>query len=685
MSLSYLFELGCEELPSSALPRLSAQFHEALVAQLKASQIQHGEIELIAAPRRLGALISGLASETQPIAFERRGPPVSAAYKDNKPTPALEGFCRGLGISPDQTGTIETDKGAWVSYQGVEPGKAVELVLPEVLSAVFSELPLAKPMRWGSGRDEFLRPVHWIVSLLNDRHVPIDMFGVTSGCQSFGHRFHSPAAVTITHATTYMDQMEAAYVLPSFRLRRLAVWESVKSVANDHGVVVHDDDALLDEITSLVEWPVALCGEFEKEFLEVPDIALIAAMRGHQKYFHTWSKNGRLNHRFITVANLESRDPSQVVSGNQRVIRARLSDARFFFLKDKTQTLASRRSQLDHITFHPALGSLGEKTKRVIELMRELAPHFGIEKDVAERLGLLSRCDLVTEMVLEFDELQGQMGAIYALLDGEPEVLARGIAGLYQPAGASDAIPEDAMGLLLAMCDKLDTLAGLFAAKQPPTGSKDPFALRRAAIGLIRLNAHPMAQIDLLPSFQQAFEMQPAEQADEDFAKLIKFVVDREHVRLVDKGLRTDVVAAAQSQSTLATAATEKRAYAISSFLTHDDLPDLVSGNKRIANLLSKNNESLGVVDARLFTQTEETLLFDTAKQVDEIVTDAVSRETFDLALSQLASLRDPIDQFFENVMVNHEDSAIRNNRLALLTYVRSLFLSVGDLSLLQV
>lgn len=684
MSNTYVFELGCEELPSSALAGLHHDLHDALVEQLSRARVTYDEIRMIAAPRRLGAMICGLGALSEGQTIEKRGPAVNAAYRDGEPTQALLGFCRGLSIAPEQLSTVETEKGAWVVYQAIEPGRPVELVLPEVVQSAVRQVPLSKPMRWGAGRDEFPRPVHWILSLLNDSAVPISLFGLQSGTQSFGHRFHAPEAVTINHAEDYFELMRTAFVLAAFDERKLAVWKSIVDCADAHSVSVDPDESLLVEINCLVEWPVALCGEFDAEFLEVPDIALIAAMRGHQKYFHTRSSDGSLSHRFITVSNIESQDPTQVILGNQRVIRARLSDARFFFTTDKQQSLSNRRPRLDQITFHPKLGSLGDKTERLKRLMQEMAAPLGLDPAHAVRAAELSRCDLVSEMVLEFDELQGQMGAIYAALDGESIDVAEAIAGLYQPAGAADSVPKDLLGTVLAMADRVDTLTGLFAANQPPTGSKDPFALRRAAIGLLRLNEHPAVGIDLRPWFEQAFAQQPCDSDASSFDSLLQFIWDRERVRLADQGLQHDIVNAVQANLSLATATTQCKARALQAFQAHQGFGDLVSANKRIANILEKAQGQEQALDPSLFRQAEEEALYQGLTHLAPEISELVSRETFDEALARLSTLRDVIDAFFEHVMVNDEDSRVRDNRLALLREIRQLFLRIADLSLLQ-
>lgn len=681
---TYVFELGCEELPSSALPGLRDQFVALLAEELLTTQLDYTSLRPIAAPRRLGAQIMGLATQSRPKAIERRGPALNAAFRDGAPTPALLGFCKGLGIDPSQVTTEETDKGAWVVYRGEEPGQPAAALLPGLISKVLDRLAHTKPMRWGSGRDEFPRPVHWILSLLDQEVIPVSAFGLSAGAITYGHRFHSPNAFTLNMADEYAAQMEAHYVLPFFTERADKIWSSVKALAQDHALTVKPDTELLEEICCLVEWPVPLCGDFEAEFLEVPDIALIAAMRGHQKYFHCFGGNEKLSNHFITVANIESRDPQQVIAGNQRVIRARLSDARFFYKTDRQTTLATRRPALDQITFHPQLGSLGEKTERVKALCVNVAKHAGLDVAAAERAASLSRCDLVSEMVLEFDELQGQMGEIYAHLDQEPDGVSRAIGELYKPAGAHDSPPTTALGSALALADRLDTLAGLFAAGQPPSGNKDPFALRRAAISLIRVNAHPSLHLDLVPWLQEALEAQPVTAPADSLSRLVQFIQDRERVRLTDAGLRHDVVVASQNSDRLNTHGTELRAQALNAFLDHPDFEGLVGGNKRIANLLSKGQFNPTPVDVQLFAEPEERVLFDALVHLESQVAELVSRETFADALTALARLRPPVDAFFDKVMVNAEQLDIRQNRYSLLHRIRQLFLLVGDLSQIQ-
>jgi len=682
--MTFVFELGCEELPSSSLPSLNSQFEQLFAQKLADALLGYESLSVIAAPRRLGVVIEGVNETSKDKPFERKGPAFQAAFQDDEPTKALLGFCRGLNITPEDTSVIDTDKGQWIVYRGIEQGKPAAEVLGDICQSVVRDLALSKPMRWGSGRDEFPRPVHWVLAMLDKTIVPLTVFGLESNNQTFGHRFMAPASIQLPSASEYREQLMSAYVIADFSDRKKATWAAIQSTAESNGVTVEADDKLLTEINCLVEWPVGLCGEFEERFLEVPDIALIAAMKGHQKYFHTRKDDGQLSNKFITVSNIESRDASQVISGNQRVIRARLSDAKFFFETDKKVSLESRRQLLDSITFHPKLGSLGEKTNRVNKLACELASAINADTTVMERTVSLSRCDLVSEMVLEFDELQGQIGSIYAALDGEPTEVSLAIKGLYQPAGASDSVPEDVYGTLLALADRLDTLAGLFAIHQPPTGSKDPFALRRAAIGILRLNEHPLLQLDLTEWVIRAFELQPVDYDQDALHQLNQFIKDRERVRLTDTGHRHDIVVAVQGTNGLSTAQTEPRVKALVKFSTHPEFSALVAMNKRVVNLIKDCSGEPDAIDPTLFSDASERNLYEVVTSVSAEVTENVSRETFSEALSSLLSMKASTDAFFDNVMVNADDHAVRANRLALCRMVRDAYRLVADFSLIQ-
>ncbi|MBE58768.1 MAG: glycine--tRNA ligase subunit beta [Gammaproteobacteria bacterium] len=680
----FVFELGCEELPSSALPSLNSQLHSLFKEKLISASLGFSDISVIASPRRVGAVISGVAQQSDNKALERRGPAHSAAYINGAPTKALKGFCKGLGIEPEQTSSIKTEKGHWIVYQGVEDGQDASVVLAQVCSDVIQSLALSKPMRWGSSRDEFARPVHWILAMLNERIVPITIFGLNSGNTTFGHRFMAPAELVIDHASNYEKILNQAFVIANFHARTDKTWEVIQKTAEIHDVWVDQDDALLTEITCLVEWPVALCGKFEEKFLSTPDIALIAAMKGHQKYFPTRAQTGELTNRFIIVSNIESTDESQVIAGNQRVIRARLSDAKFFYDTDRKHTLRSRRDRLNKITFHPKLGSLGEKTERLKKLSGQIAGSIGVDTNIMHQAAELSRCDLVSEMVLEFDELQGRIGTLYATLEQENPDVAQAIQGLYRPKGASDNVPDDLFGAILALADRLDTLAGLFAIDQPPTGSKDPFALRRAAIGLLRLNERLEFNLDLEPWVSEAFNAQPIKGAPDALKALVQFIGDRERVRLLELGYRHDIVMAVQAINKLNTAATEARVKVLTEQANSDGFAVLISANKRVANLLKQGDTEPCTVNPSLFEHPSENALFQTAARIYQDVGSAVSRETYTEALGYLLSMKPKTDAFFDHVMVNSENTEIRKNRLGICQLVKDAYEQLADFSLIQ-
>ena len=681
---TFVFELGCEELPSSSLPSLNSQFKQLFAQKLNDALLGYESLSVIAAPRRLGVVIEGVDEASKDKLFERRGPAFKAAFQGDEPTKALLGFCRGLNIKPEDISIIDTEKGQWVVYRGIEHGKSASEVLGDICQTAMTGLALSKSMRWGSGRDEFPRPIHWVLAMLDNAIVPLTVFGIESGNKTFGHRFMAPASIELQSASEYSDRLIEAFVIADFEARKAATWLTIQSTAESNGVSVEADDTLLKEINCLVEWPVGLCGEFEEHFLDIPDIALIAAMRGHQKYFHTKTGSGNLSNKFITVANIKSRDASQVIAGNQRVIRARLSDAKFFFETDKKLSLESRRQQLESITFHPKLGSLGEKTNRVCKLACKMAAAVNADSAVMKRAADLSRCDLVSEMVLEFDELQGQIGTIYAALDGESREVSQAIQGLYQPAGASDSVPSDVYGSLLALADRLDTLAGLFAIKQPPTGSKDPFALRRAAIGLLRLNEHPLLQFDLTQWINQAFDAQPVEIAVGARALVIQFINDRERARLTEFGYPHDLVVAVQATNGLSTASTENRVKALAEFSDKPEFNAVVATNKRFVNLLKESDQGADQIQPALFEHPSESALHESVVNISSRVADAVSRETIPEAISALLAMKPATDAFFENVMINAENQAIRENRLELCRSVRDVYRLVADFSLVQ-
>ena len=684
MTTTFLFEIGCEELPSSSLEQLSHALVSGFESTLRAENVHSAGIRAIAAPRRIGVLIQDLADATEPKALSKRGPAVSQAYQDGQPTGALIGFCKGLGITPDAVSIEETDKGAWVSYHSIQPGQPIAELLPRLVQHVVSQLPMTKPMRWGSGRALFPRPVQWVVALLGKDVVPFELFDLRTDRVSFGHRVHSPGPLVLGHADEYFETLEQHHVLPDFEERKSLAWAKIQEIARTHQITVVEDVELLREVTCLVEWPVPMLGQFEEAFLQVPDIALIAAMRGHQKYFHTRRPNGALSNQFITVANIESADPVQVISGNQRVIRARLSDARFFYETDRQTSLDSRRPALDRIAFQPGLGSLGDKTERVRILAQEIASQLRVAPNHADRAAVLSRCDLVSEMVLEFDELQGQMGSIYALADGEIADVANAIGSLYRPSGPSDMTPPTVLGCILGLADRLDTLAGLFAIGQPPSGSKDPFGLRRAMLAVIRISMEPELAIDLAPWMQRALELQPVNVDPQVLGQLTQFLRDRERGLLLEAGIPHDLIAAAQGAHDVNPYLAAQRAKALLAFREHTGFASLIASNKRIVNILAKSDSHLGSVDSGLLTEASEVALVDLTQSISPRISDAVSRETYETALEIASSFAPALDAFFDQVLVNDPNNGIRQNRYNILEGVRSALLPLGDLSQVQ-
>jgi len=482
-----LFELGMEELPPGALSSLTRSLGDQVEQGLTRAEIPYGGIRAYGAPRRLAVEVRDLARHQPDRPFERRGPALAAAYDaDGEPTRAALGFARSCGVEVAELDRLENDSGAWLVHRGVESGKPTADLIPGIIDQALTQLPIPKRMRWGAQTTEFVRPVHWVVLLLGETVVPARFFGVDSGRQSRGHRFHHPEPVEISHADHYADVLRGAYVLVDLQERRDHIVEGVRAEGERVGGHAVMDPALVDEVNALVEWPVVLSGTFDADFLRVPPEALVSSMEGHQRYFPVRDVNGALLPRFITVANLESREPQRVIAGNERVIRPRLADAAFFWDQDRARPLGERESGLRSVVFQKSLGSLQDKAERVAALAGEYASRFETSTDDAVKAARLCKADLLTEMVGEFPDLQGVMGRYYALEDGESPAVATALDEVYQPRHAGDAVAGTPLGRLLAVMDRADTLIGIFAIGKAPSGAKDPFALRRAAVGLLR-------------------------------------------------------------------------------------------------------------------------------------------------------------------------------------------------------
>ncbi|HHH48863.1 MAG TPA: glycine--tRNA ligase subunit beta [Gammaproteobacteria bacterium] len=691
-SRDLLIEIGTEELPPKALKRLSEAFGAGVTDGLKNADLAHGEVSLYASPRRLAVLVRGLAEAQADKTIERRGPALAAAFDDEGcPTKAAEGFARSCGVaSVDDLDRIETDKGAWLVYRAEQPGQASVELIPDIVRAALDKLPIPRRMRWGALAAEFVRPVHWVVLLFGDEVIETEILAVLSGRETRGHRFHHPGALYIAEPAAYAPLLETeGFVVADFTARREAVRAQVLEAGARLGGEAVIDEALLDEVTSMVEWPVAIAGDFEERFLDVPAEALISTMKANQKYFHVIDADGKLMPHFVTVANISSRQPERVREGNERVIRPRLSDAEFFWTQDRKRRLDSHIGELKNIVFQQKLGTLYDKAERVANLAGFVADSLGANREWAERAAWLAKCDLMTEMVYEFPELQGIMGRYYALHDGEPEEVALAQDEQYMPRHAGDELPATPTGQALAIADKLDTIAGMFGIQQPPTGSKDPFALRRAALGLLRIIIERQLPLDLGAAIQAAVDgLDDRITAEGVSEKVFDFMMDRLRAYYADIGVTPDVFDAVHARRPTQPLDFDRRVRAVNHFRSLPQADSLTAANKRIANILQQAQEKgiavPGAVDNAKLAEDAEKTLAERLIELEQEVIPLFDARDYEPALARLADLREAVDRFFDDVMVMVDDEALRANRLALLAKLRNLFLRVADLSRLQ-
>lgn len=689
----FLVELGTEELPPKALKKLSAAFSQGITEGLKSAQLSFDDVESFAAPRRLALLVKGLETAQPDQNMERRGPAVKAAFDaEGKPSKAAEGFARSNGVTVDQLETLETDKGAWLVYRAVKKGAQTSELLPGIVTKSLNELPIPKRMRWGSSRTEFVRPVHWLVMLLGNEVVDCKILGLKSGSRTKGHRFHANQWLEITAPADYHAILkEQGKVQADFATRRDIIQTQVTEVATSLGGKAVIDEDLLDEVTALNEWPVALSGRFDDEFLEVPAEALISSMKGHQKYFHVVDAEENLLPHFITVSNIESREPQHVVSGNERVIRPRLADAKFFFDTDKKTTLAAHRENLKPIVFQAQLGSLFNKTDRIAKLAAFIAEKEGGQSELASRAGELCKSDLNSEMVLEFPELQGIMGQYYGTNDGEPEEVCVALNEQYMPRFAGDALPSNLTGCAVAIADKIDTITGIFGINQPPSGSKDPFALRRATLGVLRIIVEKRLNLDLRDLITQSIESYQAQGVELPAgAKLtdtvLDFMFERFRAWYQDEGIPAEVFLAVKALKPSQPFDFDQRVKAVHAFSQLAEAEALSAANKRVSNIMAKAGD-LAIpdsVDASLLSEEAEKALSAALTAKQDEVAPVLEKRLYSEAMASLAPLKDSVDSFFDQVLVNAEDEQVRLNRYALLKQLRSLFLHVADISLLQ-
>ena len=684
-----LIELGTEELPPKALKKLIQAFEASIKQGLEKAELDFSAIRSYAAPRRMAVIVDGLQVRQQDRLVERRGPAMTAAFDDDgNPTKALQGFARSCGVTVDDLEKLETDKGSWLVFKQEQKGAETATLIADILQQALNELPIPKRMRWGSLPGEFVRPVHWLVLLFGDEVVPADLLGVSSGRESRGHRFHHPENIRIDSAQSYAPQLETeGHVVVDMVARRAAIHGQVLELATKLGGEAVLNEDLLDEVTGLVEWPVALSGSFDKRFLELPAEALISSMEEHQKYFAVRDKSGALLPYFITICNIESRDPAQVIAGNERVILPRLSDAAFFWETDRKRPLADRQEQLKTIVFQNKLGTVFDKSARVAELAAVIAEQIGGDADLAERAALLAKCDLVTEMVGEFPDLQGIMGRYYARLDGEHSEVAEALDEQYLPRFSGDKLPQTKTGQAVSLAEKLDTLVGLFGIGQPPTGVKDPFALRRAALGVLRVIIENKLDVDLVTLLEQAQQGFSGTLTEQDVTtQVMRYLFERLRGYAADQGFKADVfesVLAVQPSRPLDFMA---RLQAVAAFRQLEQAEALAAGNKRIGNILRKNDAEGddATIDSALLVEPAERALAEKLQAVKVMIKPLLDQADYAGVLNTLADMRDTVDGFFDQVMVMADDLAVRNNRLALLNQTRALFLGVADISCLQ-
>jgi len=681
-ALDFLVELGTEELPPKALAKLAEAFCAGIEKGLKDAGLDFVKAQAYAAPRRLAVLVEQLATQQPDRSINLDGPPMQAAFDaDGEPTQAALGFARKCGVD-----LAEIDRsGPKLKFSRTIEGQPAAELLPGIVATSLNDLPIPKRMRWAARKEEFVRPTQWLVMLFGEQVIDCEILAQRAGRESRGHRFHSPGQVHISKPSSYLEDLRGAHVIADFAERRELIAKRVEQLAAEQNGTAIVPPALLDEVTALVEWPVPLVCSFEERFLEVPQEALITTMQDNQKYFCLLDANGRLLPRFITVANIESKDPAQIVSGNEKVVRPRLTDAEFFFKQDKKQKLDSFNERLKNVVFQAQLGTVYDKAERVSRLAGLIAERTGGDKQRAARAGLLCKCDLATEMVGEFPEMQGVAGYYYALNDGEPEDVALALNEQYMPRGAGGELPSTLTGAAVAVADKLDTLVGIFGIGMLPTGSKDPYALRRAALGVLRILIEKQLDLNLVEAVNFAIgqfgtQVKSAGLADQ----VLEFIFDRLRARYEDEGVDVAAYLSVRAVQPGSALDFDQRVQAVQAFRTLPEAASLAAANKRVSNLLSKFDAKLPeAVEPRWFDNATEFSLYSAIQQAEQAVQPLAAARQYREALERLAHLRGPVDAFFEAVLVNAEDASVRANRYALLARLRGLFLGVADISAL--
>lgn len=678
----FLVELGTEELPPKALNTLADAFLAGIEKGLQAAGLNFEAKHVYAAPRRLAVLITALATQQPDRSINLDGPPRQAAFDaDGNPTQAALGFAKKCGVDLSEI----DQSGPKLRYSQSIKGKPTASLLPTIVEDSLNDLPIPKRMRWAARKEEFVRPTQWLVMLLGDQVIDCTILAQKAGRDSRGHRFHHPQSVRITSPANYLADLRSAYVLADANERRELISKRTEELATQQEGTAIVPPSLLDEVTALVEWPVPLVCSFEERFLEVPQEALITTMQDNQKYFCLLDAEGKLLPRFITVANIESKDPQQIIAGNEKVVRPRLTDAEFFFKQDKKQPLESFNERLQNVVFQEKLGSVYDKAERVSKLAAFIAPRIGGDAQRAARAGILSKCDLSTEMVGEFPEMQGVAGYYYALNDGEPQDVALALNEQYMPRGAGAELPTTLTGAAVAIADKLDTLVGIFGIGMLPTGSKDPYALRRAALGVLRILIDKQLDLDLNDAVAFAVNAFGSKVKSAGLADaVLEFIFDRLRARYEDEGVDVATYLSVRALKPGSALDFDQRVQAVQTFRQLPEAAALAAVNKRVSNLLSKAEPTIfAVPEARYFDNAVEFSLNSAIQQASTSVQPLMEKREYAEALARLAALRDPVDAFFEAVMVNADNEDVRKNRYALLARLRGLFLNIADISML--
>ena len=684
---NFLVEIGTEELPPKALKTLATSFADNVEAELNQAGLTFDKIEWFAAPRRLAVKVLNLATQQPSKEIEKRGPAVSAAFDaEGKPTKAAEGWARGCGITVEQAERIATDKGEWLVHRAKIEGQPTKNLLNDIVANALAKLPIPKPMRWADKTVQFIRPVHTVTMLLGDELIEGEILGVVSARTIRGHRFLGEKEFEIQHADQYPQLLrEKGSVVADFNERKAEILAKSQAKATALGGVADIEESLLEEVTSLVEYPNVLAAKFEERFLAVPAEALVYTMKGDQKYFPIYDKDGKLLPHFIFVSNINPEDPTAIIEGNEKVVRPRLTDAEFFFKTDLKQKLVDRLPRLETVLFQQQLGTLKDKTDRIEKLAGEIAKQIGADEAKAKRAGLLSKCDLMTNMVFEFTDTQGVMGMHYARHDGEDEEVAVALNEQYMPRFAGDELPKSLVASAVALADKFDTLTGIFGIGQAPKGSADPFALRRAALGALRIIVEKNLPLDLEDLVKKSAALFGDKLTNQNVvADVVDFMLGRFRAWYQDEGIAVDVIQAVLARRPTRPADFDARVRAVSHFRTLDSAEALAAANKRVSNILAKADAAIGEINLTACVEPAEKALAEAVLALRTEVQPLIAKGDYTAVLDKLANLRAPVDSFFDNVMVNAEDLALRQNRLAILNTLQDLFLQVADISVLQ-